>query len=147
MKRRGFNLAEVVMALFILLCGFLVVAKVNPIGAQGAAVSRDQLLAERIARNTLEAVRSRPFATTDFSSLQGPVLEGEEATEGRKMGLEFAVKSVTVTRPTSPGTGGGMATPTFAEATVTVEWRAAGGQENDAGNKSFTLTSGISDEP
>lgn len=137
------------MAMFILLCGFLVVAKVNPIGSQGAAVTRDQLLGERIARNTMEKVRSLPFATTDFGALQGPVVQGEEATEGRKMGLEFAVKSVTVTRPASPGGGGGgiIATPSFAEATVVVEWRAAGGQENDAGNKSYTLTSGISDEP
>ena len=133
------------MAMFILLCGFLVVAKVNPLGAQGAAVSRDQLLAERLARNTMEQVRARPFNTTDFSSLQGPVVAGEEATEGRKLGLEFAVKSVTVNRPAVAS--GSDPTPTFAEATVVIEWRAAGGSENAAGNKSFTLTSGISREP
>lgn len=128
------------MAMFILLCGFLVVAKVSPGTGQGPAVTRDQLLAERIARNTLEQVRAKPFDTTDYTSLQGPVSQAEEVTEGRKMGLEFAVKSVTVQKPAGSA-------PSFGQATVVVEWRAVAGQENSVGNKTFTLTSGITREP
>jgi Tfp pilus assembly protein PilV len=146
-RRSGFSLAEVVMAMFILLCGFLVVAKVSPGGTQGVAMTRDQLLAERIARNLIERVRSAPFQQTDFSSLQGPLTMSNEVTEGRKMGLEFAVKSVTVNQPASPGGGGAVATPTFGDITVTIEWRAIGGTENSAGNKTFTLTGGRMRDP
>lgn len=133
------------MAMFILLCGFLVVAKVAP-GTQGAAVSRDQLLAERIARNVIEQVRSKPFDQTDMSSLQGPVLMGQEVTEGRKMGLEFNVKSVVATA-NQPAGGGATVLPVSGQITVTVEWRAVGGAEDDKGNKTFTLTSGRMREP
>lgn len=139
---RGFNLIEVVMAMVIILCGFVVVAQVNPRNYQGAAVTKDRLIALRIARNVMEQVRCRPFGTAGSLKI---VVPRDEMVEGSQQGLEYTVKAPVVTVGVAPPNS----TPTgFGTVAVTVEWRdVAGSKTADQGTKELTLTGGLTREP
>ena len=138
---RGFTIAEVIVAAFILTMGLFAVMKMAPTSQRGATVSKDRLIALRIARNTIDRVRSMPFEA-NVSSLVGPVNLFGESIEGRPVNLEFAVKSVTKT--IAPGN----VTPSgFGNVTVVIEWHQGVGNANSAGNSTLTMTGGITRDP
>lgn len=143
MRRRGFSLAEVIMAAFIILIGFIAVAKMAPSTARAANANRDRILAVRVGRNVIEQVRSRPFpaasSTTIHDDLEKPVTFLRETVEGKATGLEFFVTDVNVNIPPGP--------PGYGNVTVRVEWRAAGGNTATNMTKSVVLTGGLTREP
>ena len=148
MKKSGFSLAEVIVTAFIILIGFLAVAKMLPGSHRQGTVSKDRLIALRLARNVIDKVRSMPFpaagANTPVPSLQGPVSLMGESLEGKDIGLEFAVENVTTTVPAK---GASLTEPGFGTVSVTITWHQGVGNANAAGNSSLTMTGGLTREP
>ena len=146
MNRRGFNITEVIVALFILAIGFIAVARNAPVSQKGATVDKNRLTALRIARNIIDQVRSAPFGNPTnsapfglaTSTLEGPVTLVGDSIEGNPVGFEFAVEKVFVDCKSSQNHG---------SVSVTVAWHQGVGQTNSAGNNSLTLTGGLTREP
>ena len=151
-RLRGFTIAEIILAMFIIVMGFLAVARILPGGHKGGTADKNRLIALRIARNVIDLVRSAPFGDPTRSApygaltttLEGPVPLVGESLEGNKLGMEFAVEKVTVTIPPAGGVGGPIG---YGTVSVTVTWHQSGGQTNSAGNNSLTVTGGIFREP
>lgn len=138
--KRGFTIIELIVACFIIVMGILAVSRLMSLGHRGGTVSKDRMLAIRLARNVIDKVRSMPFGA-DPSSLRGPVPMLGESVEGKAVGLEFNVDNVTVAVPSGSTPVG------FGTITVTVSWHQGVGQTNSAGNNSLTMTGGLSRDP
>jgi Tfp pilus assembly protein PilV len=138
---RGFSLIEVALACFVVLMGFVAVAQINPMGSRGTVMSKERLTAQRIARNVIDEVRSRPFGA-DPSALKGPVAMDGESVEGKAIGEEYSVSNVSLDIPS-----GGTTPVGFGTVSVTVTWRQSVGTTHGNGDNSLTMTGGLSREP
>lgn len=150
-SKRAFTLAEVIVAAFIITMGFFALGRILPEGKRGGVVDKNRLIALRLARNTLDTVRSHRFLDPNYvgptSTLVGPVGVVGESVEGRVLSNEFAIKSVTSQPAVAPAPAAGGTPLSFANVTVTVEWHEGVARTNAAGNNSLTIVGGVTREP
>jgi prepilin-type N-terminal cleavage/methylation domain-containing protein len=135
MKRRGFTIIEIIMAVAIILVGVIAVARINPLAYRSSTLTKDHLTALRIARNVIERVRARPFGA-DVTDLQGPVTVKGEAVEDNPVSQVYQVATVQTALGATSGT-----------VDVTVTWTEGTGTGSAGTAKSLTLTGGLCREP
>jgi hypothetical protein len=162
--RRGFTVMELAVAMFVILVGFIAVARIVPNSYRGATVDKNRLIALRVARNVADKVASMPFpssvlwsylpdlqtlvnATVPVNSTVPVSYVGGESVEGLAVSTQFFVTGAVVDIP-APNPPTSLTPVGFGNLTVTVEWvDVAGNAIPSSDRKSLTLTAGLSREP
>lgn len=90
MKRRGFTIAEMLVALFVLFVAFAALWTVFSGSSSQAVKSRNHTVALLFAQSFLEEVRAHPYGTPEPRSWkQSHVRPVKVRVEGREQALEF----------------------------------------------------------
>ena len=141
MSRRAFTIMETILAMVIILLGFLAVARVLPNSHRATMMTKNHVTAMRIARNILDTVRSLPYGA-NVDSLKTPA--GDIILQEQ---IEDATTSITFKPDITFVSGGNAAKLDQAadEVIVTIRWRelATGGTDAADTDKFISLRGGV----